>query len=223
VEDAVRPISDVAIVVAGGAPVDPRVLKGLPGDARVIAADSGLGHARALGLDADVVVGDMDSVDPTDLAEAEAAGALVVRHPVAKDATDLELALGYAHREGHRRTVVIGGAGGRISHLLGNAAVIAAPALGDMEVEWRLAQATIRVVRPASPAGIGGTPGDLVSLLAVGGPAHGVTTTGLRWRLDDATLQPGSTRGISNEMTAAAAGVTLRRGVVLAIHERTEP
>lgn len=222
-EDAVRPISEVAIVVAGGAPVDPRVLDGLPRGARVIAADSGLGHARTLGLDADVVVGDMDSVDPAALAEAAAAGALVVQHPVAKDATDLELALGWAHAAGHRRTVVIGGAGGRISHLLGNAAVIASPAFADMDVEWHLARATIRVVRPASPAHIEGAAGDLVSLLAVGGPAEGVTTAGLRWRLTGATLGPGSTRGISNEMTDAAAGVTLGSGVLLAVHERTDP
>lgn len=222
-EEAVRPTSEMAIVVAGGAPVDPLVLNGLPRGARVIAADSGLGHARALGLHADVVVGDMDSVDPAALAEAEAAGAVVVRHPVAKNATDLELALSYAHDEGHRRTVVIGGAGGRISHLLGNAAVIASPALADMEVEWHVAAATVHVVRPLAPATIDGAPGDLVSLLPVGGPAHGVGTTGLRWHLDAATLEPGSTRGISNEMTDVAAEVVVRDGVLLAVHERTEP
>ena len=36
-------------------------------------------------------------------------------------------------------------------------------------------------------------PGALVSLLPIGAPAHGVTTTGLRWPLADATLSPGDT------------------------------
>src|SRR5690348_11873254 len=59
----------------------------------VIAADSGLEHARALGVPVDLVVGDLDSVDPAVLDAAIADGVTVERHPAAKDATDLELAL----------------------------------------------------------------------------------------------------------------------------------
>ncbi len=62
-------------------------------------------------------------------------------------------------------------------------------------------------------------PVDLVSLLATGGPAAGVSTTGLRWPLDDAVLEPGSTRGVSNELTGGRATVTVREGSLLVIHE----
>ena len=54
-------------------------------------------------------------------------------------------------------------------------------------------------------------------LLAVGGPATGITTTGLRWALTDGTLAPGSSRGVSNEFTGDAAEITLTAGVLLAI------
>ena len=59
----------------------------------MIAADSGLDHATALGFAVDLVVGDLDSADPAAVDAAVAAGAAVERHPEAKDATDLELAL----------------------------------------------------------------------------------------------------------------------------------
>ena len=79
---------DVVVVASGEGP-------GLtvPSARHVVAADGGLHRARALGLDVEVVVGDLDSVTPEALAAAEAAGARVVRYPRAKDATDLELAL----------------------------------------------------------------------------------------------------------------------------------
>ncbi len=68
-----------------------------------------------------------------------------------------------------------------------------------------------------------GAPGDLVTLLAVGGPATGVTTTGLRWPLLGETLTPGSTRGVSNELAAATATVSVESGALVAIHTRREP
>jgi thiamine pyrophosphokinase len=56
-----------------------------------------------------------------------------------------------------------------------------------------------------------------VSLLAVHGPAAGVSTTGMAYPLWGETLHPGSTRGVSNELVTAAASVTVGRGVVLAV------
>ena len=70
---------------------------------------------------------------------------------------------------------------------------------------------------------ISGTPGDLVTLLAVGGPAAGVTTAGLRWPLLGATLAPGSTRGVSNELAAGTALISVAAGVLVAIHTPRQP
>ncbi|HEY3434518.1 MAG TPA: thiamine diphosphokinase, partial [Solirubrobacterales bacterium] len=116
----------VVVVVGGGLPA-PGLLAQLPDGAPVVAADSGLDSALALGLRADVVVGDLDSVTPGALATAEAAGARVVRHPADKDETDLALALAEAGEllGGRGRVVVVGGVEGRLDHLLAEVLALA--------------------------------------------------------------------------------------------------
>jgi len=206
-----------AVILAGGDLVSPDIRRVVPEHALVIAADSGLTQARPLGLTVDVVVGDLDSVDPIDLAAAEAAGAEVVRHPVDKDHTDLELALLTAADRGASRAVVIGGSGGRLDHFLANALVLASPEHTPLVIEAYVGAARLAVARPATPVEIVGRPGDLCSLLALGGRASGVSTRGLRFALDGEALHPGSTRGVSNEMTATRAAVTVETGTVLVV------
>ena len=199
------------LVLAGGAFDEQPV----PDVDAVIAADSGVRHALALGLRVDVVVGDLDSVDEHDLAAAVASGAVVERHPVDKDATDLELALATAVRGGAERIVVVGIDGGRLDHLLANLLVLASPDLAGVDVEARAGTTRVTVVRGAVT--LEGTPGDLLTLLPVGGPATGVRTDGLRYPLDDETLEAGTTRGVSNVLEAASVKVSVGDGTLLAV------
>jgi len=204
-----------AIVLAGGDPVDERLRASLPEAATVIAADSGLDQAERLGLHVDVVVGDFDSVDPQQLEAAERAGATIERHPAEKDFTDLELALRVARRRGATRVVVVGGWGGRIDHALANLLLLGASEFATLNVE--AVGAGGRVVAVHDHVDLGGRQGDLVTLLAVGQPARGVRTEGLRYPLHGETLHPGSTRGVSNEMLGSRSRVEVEQGVLLAI------
>jgi thiamine pyrophosphokinase len=207
--------SDVVLVITGGDPVPRAHLPELPAGTVVVAADSGLHHAHALGLRVDLAVGDFDSVAPAALREAAAAGTAIERHPAAKDATDLELALDAALARSPARIHVLGGHGGRLDHLLANALVLARPQNAAATVTAQMGRARVAVVR--ATATLSGPVGDLVTLLPVGGPARGITTTGLRYPLHDEELGPGTTRGVSNELVAETATVTVADGVLLAI------
>lgn len=203
------------MVVTGGDPIEPASVGDLPAGAYVIAADSGLDRAMELGLPVDLAVGDFDSASPATLAAAVAAGCAIERHPAAKDSTDLELALLAARDRGITDVLVLGGHGGRLDHLLANALVVAGDAFADLTVEAVMGAARLTVVRRRVE--LVGRPGELVSLLAVGGPARRVRTEGLRYPLRDEDLWPGSTRGVSNEMTERRATVTLSAGAIIAI------
>src|SRR5436189_171657 len=145
-------------------------------------------YSHALGIAVDVVVGDLDSVDLQVLDAARHAGAVVERHPAAKDATDLELALLAARERGVAEILVVGGHGGRLDHFLANALLLAAPAFSSLHVEARVGPADVVVVR--DHAVLHGRVGDLCSLLALGGPALGVRTEGLRFALAGDDLLP---------------------------------
>jgi thiamine pyrophosphokinase len=208
-------MSCFAIVFTGGDPPPPSALDGLPTPDLVVAADSGLHHAQALGRHVDVLVGDLDSVEPASLDAAIAAGTAVERHPAAKDATDLELALLAARDRACQRVVLVGGYGGRFDHLVANTLLLASPELAAIELEARMGDVHVFVVRDTCE--LRGVPGDRCSLLPVGGPAVGVRTEGLRFPLHRETLHPGSTRGVSNVFLDETARVTLDDGVLLAM------
>jgi thiamine pyrophosphokinase len=212
--------SFTAIVLAGGDAVGARLRAALPRPDLVIAADSGLEQAAALGLVVDVVVGDFDSVDPDALAAAVRAGVAVERHPTAKDQTDLELAVLAAQRRGATRVVIVGSSGGRIDHDLANLMLLGSSVYAPLHLE--AIGAGGRVVAVHDRIEIGGAPGDLVTLLAVAGPAHGVRTQGLRYPLHGETLEPGSTRGVSNVLVEAVATVEVAAGALLVLLPSSE-
>ena len=204
-----------AIVAAGGDPLDDAWRASLPEADLVVAADSGLAHLYALGLTPHVVVGDLDSVDPSHLDRAIREGARIDCHPTDKEATDLELALAVAQELGATEVTVIGGGGGRLDHLIGGVNVLAAPGWSTMRITALSGPARLTVIH--DQAELVGAVGSIVTLLAVGGTARGITTDGLRWALHNEGLAATSTRGVSNEVSGSPVTVRVRRGTLLAI------
>jgi thiamine pyrophosphokinase len=216
----VQPDSHTVIVVSSGG--RPRPGAPLPDASAVIAADGGIEHARALGLRVDVAVGDFDSAAAEAIEAASRAGARIERHPAEKDATDLELALDTALTFGPHRILVLGADAGRLDHLLAGVLALASESLTGVLVDALLGESRVHVVRGERT--LTGEAGELISLLPVGGPAEGVTTEGLRYRLRGETLTPASSRGVSNVFAGKEARISVRRGVLLAIRpgERAE-
>ncbi len=187
---------------------------GLPSPDRVVCADSGVTLALELGLAIDVVVGDLDSVPDEDLRRAEQLGARIERHPTVKDRTDLELALHVAAADTDR-LVVVGGAHGRLDHALANIQALASPALAGLEVSARLGPDDVHVVRGSRRLDL--RIGATVTLLPSGGPARGITTTGLRYALEDGELEAWSARGVSNVVDDLPVVVGVRDGCLLVV------
>jgi len=198
------------VVVLAGGPGAPAGFVP-PAGATVIAADGGAELADAV----DLVVGDLDSISDAALARATR----VEGHPREKDATDLELALDAALRERPERILVVGADAGRLDHLVGTLLLLGSAAYAGVQVDAQLGSASVHVVRGERT--LDGEPGELVSLFAVHGPAEGVTTEGLVYPLRGETLEPGSSRGTSNEFAAAIARVAVERGVILAVRPRS--
>jgi thiamine pyrophosphokinase len=201
------------VLVIGGEPVDPSMVRDLPGDAYVIAADSGIDLALTLGWNVDRGVGDFDSVTPGGLTRIIRANATIERHPAAKDATDLELALEAAARRSEHRVVAVGGGGGRADHLLANQLVLAAPRFATLEVEHRTNELVTFVVRGARR--IDAVVGQLVTVVPIHGDAT-VSLSGASWPLDHHVLIAGTSQGVSN-ITAGPVDITVHDGTALVL------
>jgi thiamine pyrophosphokinase len=199
-----------ALVVLGGSEIIRDVLQHLPHHDLVIAADSGVELATALGLRITAVVGDMDSVHPTALAAVEALGATVVRHPRDKDASDAELALLHAAESGAQRIILLSGGGGRLDHQLGIFAVMFLDALQHCVVEARIGSSRVYAVRDA--VSITAEVGATVGLIPFGGDVNGISTTGLQWPLRSETLNVAASRGISNRAITDTFSIAIQDG-----------
>jgi thiamine pyrophosphokinase len=191
------------VVVIGGGPLSTRAIAAAA-DATVIAADSGLDHALAAGLQPSLLVGDLDSISESGLAWAQHHGVDIERHPVDKDLTDTELALEVAARYGTEGVLVMGGVGDRLDHLLGTIVALGRPSLAaQSSVSAWLGDTHLHVACAGRTVHLDDPPGTTFSVLSLHGEATGVSVTGARWSLADATLPAGSALGVSNVVVDA--------------------
>lgn len=184
----------------------------------LIAADGGLRHLRALGLQPHRAIGDLDSLTPEEAAALQESGVQIERHPAEKDETDLELAIQYAVRQGFKRIRVVAALGGRLDQTLANLALLEMPGLEGVDIRLDDGREEILIIR--DQAVVEGQPGDTVSLLAMNECTKGIVTSGLKYALNHETLCPNRTRGISNEMTDERAEIRLLTGRLLCMHTR---
>ena len=190
----------------------------LPGDF-LIAVDGGLRHLERIGLTPHLLIGDLDSVDASDLADIIEAGIEIKQFPPAKDQTDLELALEYALCIGYTQIVVAYAFGDRVDHTLGNLSLLSRPDLAGKSVVLEDGQVEARLLDKS--ASLPTQPGDLISLVPWGAPVEGITTSGLQYPLYNETLVPWQNRGISNVALADSIELNFKSGRLLVI--RTKP
>jgi thiamine pyrophosphokinase len=181
----------------------------------VIAADSGFDHALSLGLQVDLLIGDLDSISADGLDAAVDANIRIERHPSNKDNTDTELAIAAAVAGGCSEIIGLTGGGGRLDHELTTLLAFASCRSCAVTV-WSDSTLVIVIHGPASTT-TAGTPGALLSLIPVHGDALGVTTDGLRYPLAAELLAAGSARGTSNEFIGTEATISLTSGTLLVI------
>ena len=83
------------VIVFGGAPIRDYAFceEYLAGADAIICCDAGMGHAKALGIDPDYIVGDFDSTTSDVLEYYKAKNIPIRQFPTRKDETDMELGI----------------------------------------------------------------------------------------------------------------------------------
>ncbi|GHD18601.1 thiamine diphosphokinase [Tianweitania populi] len=208
-------MSRFSLLLGGDLTVTPRLRAQLAGS-RVLAADSGIAHAAALGLEPELWVGDFDSSD----AALQALMARVPREtfPPEKDSTDGELAVDLALARGATELVLVGAFGGpRPDH-----------AFLHMTMALRLAEAGTKVLLTSGdqegvPLLVGSHRFDYAeqTLFSVLGFTDLVVSIAdARWPLDHRAVPFGSSLTLSN-FVSGSLSVELHSGrALLVAHPR---
>lgn len=206
-----------ALILAGGDQPDPALLDvhwpGWRDVALVIAADGGARHAAPLGLPLHQVVGDFDSLRPSEIDDLAMAGVQLSRFPTSKDATDTELALISALDAGASEIILLGTWGGRSDHAIGTLTLLAHPRCREARVMLMDAVTRTRLAQSGDVIRLTGVLGRVISLTPWAGDAV-VSISGVRWALDHERLSAGSTRGMSNIATSGESIITVHDGAL---------
>lgn len=177
-------------------------------DDYVIAADAGYTYVNQLSVNADLVVGDFDSLGK------RPDHPNIVEHPSEKDDTDMMLAIKEGLKRGYRTFVLYGGLGGQLDHTYANIQALAYLAehdaagylLGD-----GLAITAIKNNRMHFDSNQKG----MVSIFCNGKDAHGVNLKGLKFELTDALLTASMPLGVRNEFIGNNSEISVIDGVLV--------
>jgi thiamine pyrophosphokinase len=200
------------ILLAGDLAITDRVTAETAGT-RVIAADGGMRHARALGVTPELWVGDFDSAPEALLREWRD----IERQPYprAKNATDGEIAVDAAIARGATSLVIAGALGGeRTDHAVMH--LLLALSLSERGVPTLLTSGS-----EEARALLGGQlaidlpKGALFSILPFSA-LSGLTIEGARYPLDMAEIENGSSRTVSN-VAEGPVTITLQSGRAMVI------
>jgi thiamine pyrophosphokinase len=200
------------ILLGGDITPTPRLIEQCR-DAIVIAADSGVRHAPALGLDVALWLGDFDSTTPALLRKFNHLPRKTF--PREKDKTDGELAINTAIAQGASELILVGAFGGpRADHALLH--LTQAISLAKRGLKITLSSGDEEAYPIASDRQIFDVPKNLMFSLIGFTDLTGVTITGARWPLTSCDVPFGSSMTLSNE-TAGTLEIEIKAGDAMLI------
>ena len=177
----------------------------------LVGVDGGTEHCLAMGLTPHLVVGDMDSLAGEQLERLARDGVRMDIHPVAKDKTDLELALDLAVEAGVSEVLLVGIWGGRLDQSLANLLLLGRYA-ARLRVRFTDGQEHGAVLAGVDRLVIEGAQGCVCSLVPVSGLVDRVSVSGMQYPLHNALIHQGDTLGVSNRIVDASASVSIGQG-----------
>lgn len=207
-----------AILVNGTVLPDDETLHAIQSCDLIVCADGAAGWALTAGIKPDVLIGDMDSIDPALLVMVNNEPIEIFRLPEKKDDTDTQAAVDLAMERGADEFLITGALGGRLDHTLGNLMLlIRLVRRGKAAV---LSDERQMVLAACSEIILHGKPGRLVSIVPFGDGLFIEKTEGLAYPIHHRSIPCDITLGISNVFTSAEARISITGGTAIIIMQK---
>lgn len=195
------------VVCDGDLPSKKTIMAELADSSFLIAADGGALALKRMNITSDVIIGDLDSYQPTGNEKA-----LVIEDPD-QETNDLEKSLMYAIKQSADHIVVLGATGKRLDHTLKNLSVMLQFHSKFNHLVFKDRYSTIEII--LSPFKRDFVPGTSVSLFPLSGTVEGITTKGLKYSLTNGILKNGMQDGSSNETVKKTVEIEFKKGDLL--------
>ncbi|MBR5827260.1 MAG: thiamine diphosphokinase [Clostridia bacterium] len=178
----------------------------------IICADGGYEYRDMLGREADMVVGDFDSLGRI----PEAENRIVL--PCEKADTDMAVAIDEGLKKGYRDFVLFGAlGGGRIDHSIGNIQLLRYIASKGARGEIRHGK-NVLVAFKNSEITFGSDKRGYVSVFSLTDESKGVTIENLKYETDNITMYSHLTKGLSNEFIGKQSRISVSDGILLIVY-----
>ena len=208
-----------SVVITGG-PIFPEAAVLIAPEDRVICADSGVDYALLNNIRVDEVFGDLDSISATGKEYIKVKDIPLNQYPCEKDMTDTELAIRSTDKESD--VLLICSLQGRPDHVLTNIllvsrlrsegrSIICSDGRTDIIPLFGKDHISINgIIDPKTKA---------ISLIPITDKVDGVTTEGLYYPLNNATIVRGSSYTNSNEISdnSGSFSVSVDKGELLVV------
>jgi len=179
----------------------------------VIAADGGLDYLVRHGMNADIVIGDFDSIGHAHIHDN------VITLSNDKDCTDTWAAIHEGLNRGYTCFHIYCGTGGRIDHTYANIQAISFLSTKQMKGYLHDADNIITAVTNGMIC-LDSNCSGYVSVFSASDRSTGVTIKGLKYDLDNAILTRINPIGVSNEFIGTNSMIVVRNGTLIVVYPK---
>lgn len=183
-------------------------------DTFVICADGGYDNAVKFGIVPDMAMGDFDTID-----SGKITGCDVKIYPPEKDDTDTMIAVKTALEMGYDEIIITGALGGRLDHTIANIQTLMYISennahgiiIGDSDVV---------TIQKNSKHIYNRIEGYTFSMFSMITRSEGITTSGLKYNLDNGFLENTFPLGVSNQFIDEKCEIEVKNGILLIIFSK---
>ena len=198
-----------ALIIANGTLPHPDFVRALVNFANlVVCADGGANHAQTLEIKPDIIIGDFDSITPETKIFFQD---IIQLHLEDQNTTDLEKAIEHCLERKITSIDIVGALGSRIDHTTGSLGCFKKH---GNKIHIRIIDSMGELTLVRKETHLEMREGEKLSLIPLD-RCTGVTTTNLKYPLNNDILELGVHEGISNEATSTHVSIQLGSGTLL--------
>lgn len=208
------------LIISGGE-LNPIFLKTFLGNNNInniIAVDKGLEVLDKIKILPNYIIGDFDSINKNVLSKYENNAEVIKLNPE-KDFSDTHMALKLAIDLKSTSIYILGAMGKRIDHALANIHILKEALDSNIECKILDSNNEIQLITTGKHK-VGNLGYKYVSLIPLSTKVEGITLTGFKYPLNNATLEIGHSIGVSNELIKNTATIEIKSGILIFIKSK---